>query len=84
MSCNGPQKLYLGVLPKGEKVNLKLKNEWILMATMVEEKELHLNFTEGNCRGPFFLGPPRIKSNTSVVHQGPKAQQHQWSTVDST
>ena len=50
MSCNGPQKLYLGVLPKSEKVNLKLKNEWILMATMVEEKELHLNFTEGNLR----------------------------------
>lgn len=47
ISCNGPRKLCLG-LPKSEKVNLKGKNEWILMATKVEKKELHLSFSEGN------------------------------------
>ena len=31
-----------------------------------------------------FFGPPWIKFNISVIHQGSKAEQIHWSTIDST
>ncbi|KAG6643111.1 F-box protein At2g39490-like [Carya illinoinensis] len=47
ISCNCPRKLYLGI-PMSEKMKLQMKNEWFLLATKVDEKELYLSFSEEN------------------------------------